>query len=139
MSESFPELAQAVLENAQPDRFDIVRAKRHLLGQLGGGQPCASGTLITSIAALLGAGQLGHPQINLPSRDSVKAVVTADHPVTAAIRADLAAREALAELAADGMLIAAGQGLSQAATRSCSPSSCPGTLRASACDCTGLR
>jgi hypothetical protein len=35
-------------------------------------------------------------------------VVTADHPVAAAIRADLAAREALAELAADGMLIAAG-------------------------------
>ena len=110
VSESFPELAQAVLENAQPDRIDIVRAKRHLLGQLGGGQPCASGTLIASVAALLGAGQLGHPQINLPSRDSVKAVVTADHPVTAAIRADLAAREALAELAADGMLIAAGAG-----------------------------
>ena len=113
MSESFPELAQAVLEHAQPDRFDIVRAKRHLLGQLGDGQPYASGTLITSVAALLGAGQLGHPQIDLPSRDSVKAVVTADHPVTAAIRADLAAREALAELAADGMLIAAGQGLSR--------------------------
>jgi len=46
--------------------------------------------------------------MDLPSRDSVKAVVTADHPVTAAIRADLTAREALAELAADGMLIAAG-------------------------------
>jgi hypothetical protein len=40
----------------------------------------------------------------------VKAVVTADHPVTAAIRADLTAREALAELTADGMLIAAGAG-----------------------------
>jgi len=37
-------------------------------------------------------------------------MVTADHPVTAAIRADLTAREALAELAADGMLIAAGAG-----------------------------
>ena len=98
-----------MLENAQPDRIDIVRAKRHLLGQLGGGSR-VSGTLIASVAALLGAGQLGHPQINLPSRDSVKAVVTADHPVTAAIRADLAAREALAELAADGMLIAAGAG-----------------------------
>jgi len=37
-------------------------------------------------------------------------MVTADHPVTAAIRADLTAREALAELAADGMLIAARAG-----------------------------
>ena len=37
-------------------------------------------------------------------------MVTADHPVTTAIRADLTAREALAELAADGMLIAAGSG-----------------------------
>jgi len=36
-------------------------------------------------------------------------VVTAEHPVAAAIRADITAREALAELAADGMLIAAGQ------------------------------
>jgi hypothetical protein len=34
VSKSFPELAQAVLEHAQPDRIDIVRAKRHLLGQL---------------------------------------------------------------------------------------------------------
>jgi hypothetical protein len=110
VSESFPELAQAVLEHAQPDRIDIVRAKRHLLGQLGHGQPCASSTLIASVAALLGAGPLGHPQIDLPGRDSVKAVVTADHPVTAAIRADLTAREALAELTADGMLIAAGAG-----------------------------
>lgn len=36
-------------------------------------------------------------------------MVTAEHPVAAAIRADITAREALAELAADGMLIAAGQ------------------------------
>jgi hypothetical protein len=99
-----------VLEHAQPDRIDIVRAKRHLLGQLGHGQPCASSTLIASVAALLGAGPLGHPRIDLPSRDSVKAVVTADHPVAVAIRADLTAREALAELTADGMLIAAGAG-----------------------------
>lgn len=48
--------------------------------------------------------------MDLPSRDSVRAVVTADHPVTATIRADLIAREALAELAEDGMLIAAGSG-----------------------------
>jgi hypothetical protein len=33
VSESFPELSQAVLEHAQPDRIDIVRAKRHLLGR----------------------------------------------------------------------------------------------------------
>jgi putative transposase len=32
--------------------------------------------------------------VDLPSRDSVRAVVTADHPVTATIRADLIAREA---------------------------------------------
>jgi hypothetical protein len=31
-----------VLEHALPDRIDIVRAKRHLLGQLGDGQPCPS-------------------------------------------------------------------------------------------------
>ena len=54
----------------QPDRIDIVRAKRHLLGQLGHGQPCACSTLIASVAALLGAGPLGHPQMDLPSRDS---------------------------------------------------------------------
>jgi hypothetical protein len=110
VSESFPELAQAVLEHAQPDRIDIVRAKRHLLGQLGHGHPCASSTLIASVAALLGAEPLGHPQIDLPSRDSVKTVVTADHPVPAAIRADLTAREALAELTAEGIVIAAGAG-----------------------------
>ena len=52
VSESFPELAQAVLEHAQPDRIDIVRAKRHLLGQLGDGQPHPTGTLIASSAGL---------------------------------------------------------------------------------------
>ncbi len=110
MAESFPELAQAVLKHAQSDRIDIVRAKRHLLGQLGDGQPHPIGTLIASVATLLGAERLGRPQIALPSRDSVKTVITADHPIPAAIRADLTAREALAELTADGMLIAAGSG-----------------------------
>ena len=76
VSESFPELAQAVLEHAQPDRIDIVRAKRHLLGQLGDRQPHPTGTLIASVATLLGAEQLGRPQIALPSRDSVKTVVS---------------------------------------------------------------
>jgi hypothetical protein len=76
VSESFPELAQAVLEHAQPDRIDIVRAKRHLLGQLGDGQPHPTGTLIASVATLLGAERLGRPQIALPSRDSVKTVVS---------------------------------------------------------------
>ena len=110
VSESFPELAQTVLEHAQPGRIDIVRAKRHLLGQLGDGQPHPTGTLIASVATLLGAERLGRPQIALPSRDSVKTVITADHPIPAAIRADLTAREALAEMTADGMLIAAGSG-----------------------------
>lgn len=109
MSESFPELAQVISQVAQPGRIDIVRAKKHLLGELGDGQPHSSEALIASIASLLGAGPLGHPQIDLPGRESVKAVVTAEHPVAAAIRADITAREALAELAADGMLIAAGQ------------------------------
>ena len=76
VSKSFPELAQAVLEHAQPDRIDIVRAKRHLLGQLGDGQPHPTGTLIASVATLLGAERLGRPQIALPSRDSVKTVVS---------------------------------------------------------------
>ena len=76
VSKSFPELAQAVLEHAQPDRIDIVRAKRHLLGQLGDGQPHPTGTLIASVATLLGAERLGRPQIALPSRDSVKIVVS---------------------------------------------------------------
>jgi hypothetical protein len=109
VSESFPELAQVITEVAQPGRIDIVRAKKHLLGELGDGQPHSSEALIASIASLLGAGPLGHPQIDLPGRESVKAVVTAEHPVAATIRADITAREALAELAADGMLIAAGQ------------------------------
>jgi hypothetical protein len=39
VSESFPELAPAVVEHANPGRIDIVRAKRHLLGQLGDGLP----------------------------------------------------------------------------------------------------
>jgi hypothetical protein len=89
VSEPFPELTQAVREHVQPDRIDIVRAKRHLLGHLGNGQPLATSTLIASVATLLGAEPLGHPQIDLPSRDSVKAVVTADHPVSAAIRAPI--------------------------------------------------
>ncbi len=109
MSESFPELAQVISEVAQPGRIDIVRAKKHLLGELGDGQPHSSEALIAGVASLLGAGPLGHPQIDLPGRESVRAVVTAEHPVAAAIRADITAREALAELAADGMLIAAGQ------------------------------
>ncbi len=110
VSESFPELAQAVREHAQPDRIDIVRAKRHLLGQLGDGHPHPASTLMASVATLLGAEPLASPRVELPSRDSVKTLITADHPVTTAIRADLTAREALAELAADGMLIAAGAG-----------------------------
>ena len=69
-----------------------------------------TGTLIASVATLLGAERLGRPPISLPSRDSVKTVITADHPIPAAIRADLTAREALAEMTADGMLIAAGSG-----------------------------
>ena len=76
VSESFPELAQAVLEHAQPDRIDIVRAKRHLPGQLGDGQPHPTGTLIASVATLLDAERPGRPQIALPSRDSVKTVVS---------------------------------------------------------------
>jgi hypothetical protein len=110
VSGSFPELAQAVLEYVQPSRIDIVRVKRHVLCQLSNGLPCAASTLIVGVAALLGAEPLGNLQVSLPDRVSVKAVVTADHPVTASIRADLTAREALAELAADGMLIAAGSG-----------------------------
>ena len=39
VSESFPELAPAVVEHANPGRIDIVRVKRHLLGQLGDGLP----------------------------------------------------------------------------------------------------
>jgi hypothetical protein len=109
VSESFPELAQVITELAQPCRIDIVRAKKHVLGQLCDGQPHSSQALIASVASLLGAGPLGHPEIDPPGRESVKAVVTAEHPVAAAIRADVAAREALAELAADGLLIAAGQ------------------------------
>jgi hypothetical protein len=108
VSESFPELAQVITEFAQPGRIDIVRAKQHLLGQLADGQPHSAEALIASVASLLGTKPLGHPQIDLPGRESVKAVVTAEHPVAAAIRADVTAREALAELAADGMLIAAG-------------------------------
>jgi hypothetical protein len=33
VSESFPELAQAVLEHAQPDRIGTVRSKQYLLGR----------------------------------------------------------------------------------------------------------
>ena len=44
------ELAQAVRGHAQPDRIDIVRVKRHLLGQLGDGQPHLTSTLIASVA-----------------------------------------------------------------------------------------
>jgi hypothetical protein len=108
VSDSFPELAQVITEHAQPGRIDIVRAKQHLLGQLGDGQPHTAEALIASVAILLGTEPLSHPQIDLPGRDSVKDVVTPKHPVAAAIRADVTAREALAELAADGMLIAAG-------------------------------
>jgi hypothetical protein len=85
VSESFPELAQAVREHAQPDRIDIVRAKRHLLGQLGDGQPHPTSTLMASVAALLGAEPLAYPRVELPSRDSVTTLITADHPVPAPI------------------------------------------------------
>lgn len=68
------------------------------------------GALIASVATLIGAGPLGHLHIDVPGRDSVKTVVTADHPVAAAIHAGVSAREALAEPAADGLLIPAGSG-----------------------------
>jgi hypothetical protein len=63
VSESLPELAQAVLGQALPGRVDIVRAKQHLLSQFSDGLPHPAGTLIASVAALLGAEPLGHPQI----------------------------------------------------------------------------
>jgi hypothetical protein len=78
-------IAQAVREHAQPDRIDIVRAKRHLLGQLGDGQPHPTSTLMASVAALLGAEPLAYPRVELPSRDSVTTLITADHPVPAPI------------------------------------------------------
>ncbi len=106
----FPELTRAITRHAEPGRIDIVRAKQHLLGQLGDGLPHRTETLIASVAALFGTDPLGHPQIDLPDRASAEAVVTADHPVVAEIRADRTAREALAELGAGGMLIAAGSG-----------------------------
>jgi hypothetical protein len=91
------------------NRTETSRTVRLLtLGQLSNGQPHSAEALITSVASMVGAKPLGNPQIDLPGRDSVKAVVTADHPVAAAIRADVTAREALAELAANGMLIAVG-------------------------------
>jgi hypothetical protein len=65
VSDSFPELAQVIAEHAQPGRTDIVRAKQHLLGQLGDGQPHPAEALIASVASLLGAQPLGHPQIDL--------------------------------------------------------------------------
>jgi hypothetical protein len=111
VSELFPELVQTVTELAQPSRIDIVRAKQHVLDQISDGLPHPVEALITSVAHLLGAKPLGYPQIDLPARDSVKTVVTAEHPVPASIRADLTAREALAELGAEGMLIAAGPAL----------------------------
>jgi hypothetical protein len=39
-----------VREHAQPDRIDVVRAKRHLLGQLGDSHPHPASTLMASVA-----------------------------------------------------------------------------------------
>jgi hypothetical protein len=74
------ELAQVITERAQPGRIDIVQAKQHLLGELSYGQPRSAQVLIASVANLLGTEPLGHPQISLLGRDSVKDVVTAEHP-----------------------------------------------------------
>jgi hypothetical protein len=41
--------------------IDIVRAKQHLLGHLGDGQPHPAEALIASVASLLGAEPLGRP------------------------------------------------------------------------------
>jgi hypothetical protein len=91
------QLAQVITELVQPGRIDIVRAKQHLLGQLTDGQPHSTEALIASIASLFGAEPLGHKQTDLSGPNSVGEVVTADHPVAAAIRGDVTAREALAE------------------------------------------
>lgn len=56
-------------ELAQPGRIDIVRAKQHLLGHLGDGQPLHAEALIACVASLLGTEPPGHPQIDLPGRD----------------------------------------------------------------------
>ena len=80
VSDSFPELAQAVTELAQPSRIDIVRAKRHLLAQISDGLPHPVEALIANVAHLLGAEPLGYPQMDLPARDSVKTMVTTEHP-----------------------------------------------------------
>ena len=68
----FPNSPMLCLSMLSLTAWNIVRAKRHLLGQLGDGRPHPTGTLIASVATLLGAERLGRPQIALPSRDSVK-------------------------------------------------------------------
>ncbi len=73
----------------------------HLLRQLGDDQS-HSGEALIGIVSLLGARPLGHPETDLPGRESAMAVLPPSAPSPPTIRADVAAREALSELAPEG-------------------------------------
>ena len=102
------ELADIVAELVQPSRIDIVRAKRLVLQELADGLTHSAGELLETVATMLQTEPFTRAQVDLPDRESIREVVTADHPAVKSLRADCVAREALAELNAAGMLIPAG-------------------------------
>lgn len=105
------ELAALISQLVRPSRVAIVAAKTRILRVLGDADRHHTTELLRVVAEAEGADPLVEPgqlQVDLPTRDAIAGVVTADHPAVASLRADVIGHEALAELAAEGWIVAAG-------------------------------
>lgn len=105
------ELTARLADLVRPSRVAIVRAKRRILEAMADGARHQTTELLQLVAEGEGAAPLvvaGQLHIDLPTRESVASVVTAEHSAVATMRADVVGHEALAELAAEGILVPAG-------------------------------
>jgi hypothetical protein len=105
------ELSALISALVRPSRVTIVAAKRRILRVLADGGRQQTAELLRVVAEAEGADpfvELSQLKVYLPSRDAIAEVVTADHPAIASLRADVIGHEALAELAAEGWIVAAG-------------------------------
>jgi hypothetical protein len=103
-----PGLAELVQEVVQPSRVEIVEAKRALLALVADGLVHSSDALVRALANSRGVAMPAErSRLDIPSRDAMAETVTPTHPILENIRLQIAATEALAELQAEGVLVAA--------------------------------
>lgn len=104
-------LAVRLVELTKPTRVDIIRAKQAILRVLSDGERHQTTELLRVVAEGQGAQplvELRQLHVDLPSWDAMPTVVNKDNPAVMTLRADVIGHEALAELAAEGLLVAAG-------------------------------